>query len=90
MAGYLRWQTLTFDQAHGLQREAEALMLGSEFEVDSRAVLELVRSSDCSAYDCEFVALAIQLDTKLVTMDGQVLRAFPQHAVALPVGSPGQ
>lgn len=49
-------------------------------------VLELVRESDCSAYDCEFIALAIKLDTKLVTMDGKLLRAFPKHAVALTAG----
>lgn len=83
LAGYLRRKTLTFDQVFDLQSEAESLLSGSEFEVDSHAVLELVRDSDCSAYDCEFIALAIKLDTKLVTMDGKLLRAFPTHAVAL-------
>ena len=83
LAGYIRRRTLTFEQALGLQSEAESLLTGSEFEVDSRAVLELVRGSDCSAYDCEFIALAIRLETKLVTMDGKLLRAFPERAVAL-------
>jgi predicted nucleic acid-binding protein len=46
-------------------------------------VLELVRDSDCSAYDCEFVALATKLDAKLVTMDRKLLRAFPKRVVAL-------
>jgi predicted nucleic acid-binding protein len=46
-------------------------------------VLELVRDSDCSAYDCEFVALTMKLGAKLVTMDARLLRAFPRHAVAL-------
>ena len=35
LAGYLRRRTLTFDQACGLQSEAEDLLAGSEFEVDS-------------------------------------------------------
>lgn len=83
LAGYIRRKTLTFEQALSLQSEAESLLAGSEFEVDSRAVLELVRGSDCSAYDCEFIALAIRLETKLVTMDGKLLRAFPGRAVAL-------
>ena len=83
LAGYLRRKALTFDQACNLQREAESLLEGSEFEVDSLAVLQLVRDSDCSAYDCEFVALAIQLDTRLITMDGKLLRAFPERANAL-------
>lgn len=86
LAGYLRRGSLTFDQAHALQREAEELLADFEFEVDSLQVLELVRDSDCSAYDCEFVALALQLETQLVTMDGKLLRAFPQNAVALNAG----
>ena len=84
LAGYLRRGTLTFEQAHALQNEAEDLLHGAEYEVDSSSVLELVRNSECSAYDCEFVALAIKLGTRLVTMDGKVLRAFPDIAVALP------
>ena len=83
LAGYLRRKALTFEQACGLQREAESLLAGCEFEVDSLGVLELVRDSDCSAYDCEFIALAMQLDTRLVTMDKKLLRAFPKRAVAL-------
>lgn len=83
LAGYLRRGMLTFEQACSLQAEAEALMDGFEFEVSSREVLELVRNSDCSAYDCEFVALAHRLNTRLVTMDKKVLRAFSGRAVAL-------
>ncbi|MHB1633024.1 MAG: type II toxin-antitoxin system VapC family toxin, partial [Acidithiobacillus sp.] len=62
------------------------LLAGAEYEVDSLSVLELVRDSECSAYDCEFVALAMKLGTKLVTMDSKLLRAFPGIAVALSVG----
>ncbi|HSV46956.1 MAG TPA: type II toxin-antitoxin system VapC family toxin [Ramlibacter sp.] len=83
LAGYLRRKTLTFDQVCELQDAAEDLLAGSEYEVDSNAVLELVRDSDCSAYDCEFIALAAKLDTRLVTMDKKLLKAFPQRAVAL-------
>ena len=83
LAGYMRRGTLTFEQACRLQGEAEGLLMGSEFEVDSEAVLALVRSSDCSAYDCEFIALATKLDTRLVTADKKLLRAFPERALAL-------
>lgn len=88
LAGYLRRGDVTFEQACGLQQEAESLMAGSEFELDSRGVLELVRDSDCSAYDCEFIALAARLQTKLVTMDKKLLRTFPQLAVALVATRP--
>jgi len=83
LAGYLRRQMFTFAQVCELQSEAEDLLAGSEFEVESEAVHELVRGSDCSAYDCEFIALAIKLDTKLVTMDRKLVKAFPARAVAL-------
>ena len=83
LAGYMRRKTVTFDQACSLQREAESLLAGAEFEVDSSSVLELVRDSDCSAYDCEFIALAIKLNTKLVTVDKKLLRAFPKRAIGL-------
>lgn len=86
LAGYMRRGVLTFDQARELQAEAESLLTGNEHDVDSNQVLELVRDSDCSAYDCEFVALAQQLDTRLVTMDAKLLKAFPQRAVALAAG----
>ncbi len=86
LAGCLRRRTLTIDQACELQSEAEDLLAGSEFEVDSKAVLELVRDSDCSAYDCEFIALANRLQVKLVTMDAKLLKAFPGRAVSLAAG----
>lgn len=83
LAGYIRRKMLAIDQAYRVQQEAESLLDGSEFEVDSRAVLKLVNDSDCSAYDCEFIALAKQLSTTLITMDSKLLRAFPKHAVLL-------
>jgi predicted nucleic acid-binding protein len=83
LAGYMRRKTLTFDQAIGLQSEAEDLLAAAEYEVDSRAVFELIENSDCSAYDCEFIALAKRLQTRLVTLDKKLLKAFPEMAVSL-------
>jgi len=85
LAGYLRRKTISFEQACSLQAEAESLLDGLEHEVSSRDVMELVRDSDCSAYDCEFIALANKLETKLVTMDKKLLKAFPN--VAMPLTS---
>ena len=83
LAGYLRRGNLTFDATVAIQQEAEALMQGAEFEVDSRKVLELVHTSNCSAYDCEFVALARQLNVKPVTTDKKVLQGFSSDAMPL-------
>jgi len=73
------------DQADALriQDEAERLLADGEFTVASHDVLELAAGSGCSAYDCEFVALARDLDARLVTVDRQLLRAFPEVAVGL-------
>lgn len=86
LAGYMRRGSLTFQQAQEIQSEAEDLLNGAEYDVDSLSVLQLVRDSECSAYDCEFVALATKLGTKLVTMDRKLLRAFPGVAAALSAG----
>ena len=83
LAGYMRRKAITFEQANSLQREAESLLGGAEFEVESLAVLELVRDSDCSAYDCEYVALAHHLKLPVFTADKALLKAFPEVAVAL-------
>ena len=83
LAGYLRRGSLNFEQANAIQNEADQLLAGMQFDVDSRAVLALVQASRCSAYDCEFVALAMKLGTRLITMDGKLLSAFPDIAMPL-------
>ncbi len=59
------------------------LMSGRERDVSSAHVLRLAAESGCSAYDCEFVALAQDLHVPLVTVDKQVLSQFPDVAIAL-------
>ncbi len=75
---------LSFETACAIQAEAEDLMGGAEHDVDSRSVLEIVRDSACSAYDCEFVALSRALGVPLATMDAKLRRAFPRHTMPLP------
>jgi predicted nucleic acid-binding protein len=77
-AGYLRRGSLTLEQAMALQTEAEDLLRGREYEVASQAVMDLVVASGCSAYDCEFVALARHLAAPPLTMDAKLLSAFPK------------
>lgn len=83
LALYLRQQIITFSQALAIQEEAEALMADREFAMTSTPVLTLAHNSGCSAYDCEFVALAKQLNIKLVTEDKKILREFPEIAYSL-------
>lgn len=84
LALYLRRELLTLEQAYSVQTEAEALLADAEYEVPSLDVLKLVHESECSAYDCEFVALAKRFNAKLVTADKKVLKEFPSIAISLP------
>ena len=78
---YVRKRVLSLKEAVALQTAAESLLRGHEHVVASNDVLMLVSSSDRSAYDCEFVAVAQQLGVSLVTSDRQLLRTFPKYAV---------
>lgn len=83
LAGALRQKLITIDVAHEIIDDAEWQFTNRNFAVSSRAVLNLVASSACSAYDCEFVALAEAQRVQLVTLDRQILRDFPRIAVSL-------
>lgn len=83
LAGAVRRQALTLSRATQIAAAAEAQLQGKEFAVDSARVLSLASRSGCSAYDCEFVALAEALGTRLVSNDAAVLRAFPDVATRL-------
>ncbi len=85
LAHYIRKGILSFEDAVRIMDEAARLMEGREYEVPSMDVLQLVKESTCSAYDCEFVALARALRVPVVTVDKQILREFPADAIALDV-----
>lgn len=84
LAAYLRERRPRMDildawRAHEL---AERLFAGREYTVSGEPVLRLVADSPCSAYDCEYVALAAELGVPLVTWDRQVQKAFPKLALS--------
>ena len=83
LALYVRKRHLPLHVAQEIMDQALGLMSGHEYEVASAQVLALAAGSACSAYDCEFVALARDLDVTLVTVDKQVLAQFPDVAIGL-------
>jgi len=78
---FIRRSVTTLDAALHVTVQAERMMAGHEYSVLSRRVLSLATRSLCSAYDCEFVALAQDLAVPLVTADEEVLKGFPAVAV---------
>lgn len=83
LALYVRKQLLRLDDAQRMMAEALRLMQDREYEVVSYQVLNLAAMSKCSAYDCEFVALAKDLGVPLITVDKQILSEFSDVAVSL-------
>jgi predicted nucleic acid-binding protein len=83
LAFYLRQDQLRLDDARQIMAATEELMRGREFAVASAQVLALSAESGRSAYHCEFVALARELNVPLVTADPPLLCAFPDTAVSL-------
>lgn len=88
LAVAVRQRRYSLPDAIGFAAAAEDQLKGREVDVDSAEVLQLARESGCSAYDCEFVALARRLSVPLVTNDQQVLKAFPSIAIALDAYAP--
>ncbi len=83
MALYLRKKIITLEKAMQLQDAAESIIIQNEYDVSSSQVLSLIDGSNCSSYDCEFVALAHHFDTKLVTQDRKILNEFPSTAISV-------
>ena len=83
LSQYLQKNILSIDEVLLIIQQAEKLLSGNEFEVSSSQVMHLVKSSRCSSYDCEFIALAKYLDLPLITADKTILKEFPDTAVSL-------
>jgi predicted nucleic acid-binding protein len=79
----LQFAGMTLDSARLALQSAEEVMGGREYRVSSEQVLELAARSKCTAAECEYVALAMDLGVPLVTSDRQLLREFPEIAVSM-------
>jgi predicted nucleic acid-binding protein len=80
----VRKERMSFEQAMYAVASAEEQMADNEHIVDFRSVMRLATDSGCSAYDCEFVALAEVTGLPLITSDRRILERFPKIAQPLP------
>lgn len=83
LARYLVSERMTFEAALLAMINAESALAGREYAVSSTRVLDLAAQSRCPARDCEYVALAEDLNVRLVTTDNGVVKAFPERAWSL-------
>ncbi len=77
---YLRKKILNLDEVLLLIQQAEKLLNDHEYEIPSINIMQLVKNSQCSTYDCEFVALAQYLEVPFITADKKIIREFPTTA----------
>jgi predicted nucleic acid-binding protein len=82
LAGYIR-QGMNLSQANAIMRDAILTLENRQVIPSSEKIFDLISKSDCTAYDCEFVALAQQLDIALVTADQQLRKRFPDSTISL-------
>jgi len=71
---------MTFEGAVSRSVEAEKLLDGHEYSIDSSTILSLTEKHTVSAYDAEFLCLADKLGTRLITTDKSILKNFPDLA----------
>ena len=83
LALYMRKNIIELEHAQRIMNSALELLRGREYEVSSYDVLSLASESGCSAYDCEFIAVANELKVSLLTADKQLLQKFPEVTISL-------
>lgn len=82
LAQQMRHGNLELEHALTTMATAESMMQRNEYTVASAQVLSIVAGTKCSAYDGEFVALARELQARLVTFDQKLVRQFPEIAIS--------
>lgn len=83
LATLMRAGVLTLKQSTAYFHEAAEFMKGREHDVDAAKVLDLSAKSGCTAYDCEYIELALRLSAPLYTADKKLIKAFPKVCRAL-------
>ena len=82
LAAYIH-RGMTLPQAKQIMEDAFQTLENRQINPSYEKILDLIAESDCTAYDCEFVALARQLSIQLVTADKQLLNRFPDCSISL-------
>ncbi len=82
LLGYLRRGTMTLAEAILVMAAAEKRLADGDVRTETPQVLGLAAASGCTAYDCEFVAVAQTAGVPLVTLGGKLLSSFTSIAIS--------
>ncbi|GHB96804.1 type II toxin-antitoxin system VapC family toxin [Cerasicoccus arenae] len=80
---YVREGWVSVAAAEQILRAAEDKMHPRQYNIDSNAVLDLAVQTGLSAYQCEYLALAQDLNLPLVTTQNDLVKAAPKLAISL-------
>lgn len=83
LLNYIRHDVMNLEEGINLMEDALITMQNRDLTPSNNLILTLAANSSLSAYDCEFVALAREINCKLVTVDKQIIKKFPDTAISL-------
>ena len=83
LANYLRVKKMNLATSIQIAEKAEVFFHNRQHVVPTAKILELSEQSGCSAYDCEFVALAQDLKVEFVTTDKKLFSVFKDTTISV-------
>jgi len=79
---YMKQSQMSLVLAEQTIARAEKLLSEREYGVLSSDVLALTYEKSLSAYDAEYIVLAINFGVPLITVDKKILKEAPEYAVS--------
>jgi predicted nucleic acid-binding protein len=83
LATFVRHSGIEISDAIDIWQKSNLLLTPGERDVDMIYALRLATQNNISAYDAQYVALAMELGVPCVTEDQQVLETFPDIALSM-------
>jgi len=83
LVGYQRCGRISASHAGEILEAAEEKMHPRQYNIAGRTVLDLAAQTGLSAYQCEYLALAQDLNLPLLTTQPDVVAAAPKLAISL-------
>jgi predicted nucleic acid-binding protein len=71
------------EHAFGVWQKVSGILIENETEPSSAKVIDLVAQYGITAYDGQFIALAMEMGIPCVTEDGELERKFPGIAISM-------
>lgn len=83
LATYIRQGGTSLESARSLWLAAASLFENRERSADSIATLELAEMHRLSAYDAQYLAVAVEFGVPLITEDRSLLRSTPKNTMTM-------